>query len=451
MTDLSGRSDADSRAAIAEAQGRRSISIEESAREAMHQHAAGTTSVEIGGVLVGEVDDDTGDVFVTAAIPAHQATSAVASLTFTHEAWDEVNDVMSRDFEDQRMVGWYHSHPRFGIFLSEYDVFIHKNFFREDWQVAYVVDPVSQTSGVFGWEHGDIVRYSLWNIIVRGAAKSVREPDRGGPARRSPNATLAEAAEPVAVHLDEEGPAHAKPRRQETNMRLVMGGLAALLVAAVAVGLWLALGSSNSPAPSASADARSTHPTTTPHARSTPEGALGGSQPSGTLSGTFTVSGSDDNQKLTERWAWQQTAGLGYDLYSVTISLATGAGDHLGGTVLQCAPFGMVPANDPTRTIAARACNLSSEGSYLQPGQSELFVFVPLNGFADSERIPTPTYTPPNGGPPITDSAVATSFLPPQSQLGTSGNTTSGVTSLHGSSTSPASFPNSAGSDEGKR
>jgi proteasome lid subunit RPN8/RPN11 len=50
------------------------------------------------------------------------------------------------------MVGWYHTHPGFGIFLSGMDLFIHQNFFTQIWHVAYVLDPRARTSGFFCWD-----------------------------------------------------------------------------------------------------------------------------------------------------------------------------------------------------------------------------------------------------------------------------------------------------------
>jgi proteasome lid subunit RPN8/RPN11 len=49
------------------------------------------------------------------------------------------------------MVGWYHTHPGFGIFLSGMDLFIHQNFFTQLWHVAFVLDPRARTSGFFTW------------------------------------------------------------------------------------------------------------------------------------------------------------------------------------------------------------------------------------------------------------------------------------------------------------
>lgn len=403
MTQWSGRSDADSRAAIGGAATRRGINIEESAREAMHAHAAGTTSVEIGGVLVGDVDAETGDVFVAAAIPAHRATSAVASLTFTHEAWDDVNEIIARDYEGLRMVGWYHSHPRFGIFLSEYDVFIQKNFFREEWQVAYVVDPVAEISGVFGWEHGEIVRYPFWNIVARGASKSVREPDRGRPAGQG---LAAPTAPPVAVRLENDGPAHAALKRNDTN-RFIFGGLAIVLVALIAIGAWLAFGSGKGK-PSASATGSGAHRTATTSVPSgSPKGTDGSSRPAGAgqaaTSGMFIVGGSDAGNALTEHWSWQPAAGTaGDDLFVATITLSPTARDSLFGTVRNCAPSGVTSVSKAT---LATDCNLDSPGP-LAPGSSELFVFVP-HGATSGTDPAAPHYTEASGLPTIGSGAGA--------------------------------------------
>src|SRR3954452_6744896 len=118
------------------------VHVEQSVLDAIGTHVSEDTTLEYGGVLVGSVARDGRSVLVTASIRGVGAVSEDASLTFTHETWDTVNEVLERQFPGEQMVGWYHSHPRFGIFLSEYDLFIHRNFFREPWQVAYVVDPI---------------------------------------------------------------------------------------------------------------------------------------------------------------------------------------------------------------------------------------------------------------------------------------------------------------------
>ena len=108
-------------------------------------------------MLVGNVyKDDQGPFLeVTAAIVGEHTRNEGTQVTFTHETWDQVNKVKDKEHPKARIVGWYHTHPRFGIFLSEMDRFIQKNFFSEPWQTAFVLDPVQQTEGFFIWSRGE--------------------------------------------------------------------------------------------------------------------------------------------------------------------------------------------------------------------------------------------------------------------------------------------------------
>ena len=49
------------------------------------------------------------------------------------------------------MVGWYHTHPGWGVFLSGMDQFICENFFGKTLDVALVVDPCRGDRGMFQW------------------------------------------------------------------------------------------------------------------------------------------------------------------------------------------------------------------------------------------------------------------------------------------------------------
>ena len=49
------------------------------------------------------------------------------------------------------MVGWYHTHPDWGVFLSGMDMFICDNFFNKKLDVAYVIDPCRGDRGMFQW------------------------------------------------------------------------------------------------------------------------------------------------------------------------------------------------------------------------------------------------------------------------------------------------------------
>ncbi len=120
------------------------------------KHAKDDVSIEICGVLVGRLcRDDAGPfVEVTASIRGDAAQNRLAEVTFTHETWSRINAEMDGKYSDRSIMGWYHTHPDFGIFLSERDRFIQENFFSGPGQIAYVVDPVRNQEGVFAWEKG---------------------------------------------------------------------------------------------------------------------------------------------------------------------------------------------------------------------------------------------------------------------------------------------------------
>ena len=62
---------------------------------------------------------------------------------------------MDTKFTDRKIVGWYHSHPNYGIFLSDRDRFCQDSTFNSPGQIAYVVDPVNGLEGVFCWRGGE--------------------------------------------------------------------------------------------------------------------------------------------------------------------------------------------------------------------------------------------------------------------------------------------------------
>lgn len=127
--------------------------------DSIYEHVFGNPDREVGGVLIGNKGQEGRLPWVQNAIPAISADEQRATLTFTQESWEHVHAVMDEEFPNSDIVGWYHSHPGFGIFLSEHDKFIHNNFFGDLSQVALVVDPLAGTEGVFTWQDGKIEEY----------------------------------------------------------------------------------------------------------------------------------------------------------------------------------------------------------------------------------------------------------------------------------------------------
>jgi len=149
-------------------------------------HASELLSHEICGVLVGQWERDTDGPFlvISGMIRADAADSKFAEVTFTHEAWAKINREMDSRFTDRRVVGWYHSHPDFGVFLSDRDLFIHEHFFSGPGQIAQVVDPVRRREGVFVWRDGKPVPCRCFWVgdevhIDQSQAESLRSSKAG--------------------------------------------------------------------------------------------------------------------------------------------------------------------------------------------------------------------------------------------------------------------------------
>lgn len=169
------------------------------ALEEMNRHAAGEMDHEIGGIMVGTVVDGPGPVVIVEnVIRGTHMTHTRGSVTFTHESWSEINRTIDTQYADKKIVGWYHSHPGFGIFLSSYDLFIHQNFFAAPWQIAFVTDPKARSCGFFVWQGSQLEQAADYQVFGPPAATP------SSPSAPPPTATHA----PVIIQAaDPPGPA----------------------------------------------------------------------------------------------------------------------------------------------------------------------------------------------------------------------------------------------------
>ena len=77
-----------------------------------------------------------------------------------------------------------HTHPDFGIFLSEYDKFIQENFFKEDYQVAYVIDPIQNIEGFYFWINDQLQKCQGFYIYDKTGVKITIEVDKDEPNKK---------------------------------------------------------------------------------------------------------------------------------------------------------------------------------------------------------------------------------------------------------------------------
>src|SRR6202140_3953038 len=145
----------------------------------IRQHARSSGKTEVCGVLIGQDRDQR--VEVAACIQGQNADEAGAHVTFTQDTWEHIYAVKDKKYPNERIVGWYHSHPGFGIFLSDHDTFIHKNFFSAPEQVAWVFDPHSDEEGCFGWLGKRLERLSEIAITDRKGGEVAGESGKAEP------------------------------------------------------------------------------------------------------------------------------------------------------------------------------------------------------------------------------------------------------------------------------
>ena len=142
-------------------------------------HAGEQLENEVGGFLIGFLTED--GLKVTHALPAREAVGSAAQLTFPPEAWTSVYAVIEERNQGERLVGWYHSHPGHGVFLSAYDEFIHTQFFPEEGQIAMVIDPQTGDEGVFVTRNKkiqEVVKRSGTKAKGQTAAQKAAKRDR---------------------------------------------------------------------------------------------------------------------------------------------------------------------------------------------------------------------------------------------------------------------------------
>lgn len=209
------------------------LQIDAEVTRCIRQHARAFMKTEVCGVLIGEERD--GAIEVQASIEASNAAQAGTHVTFTQDAWEEIYRVKDQKFPDHRIVGWYHSHPGFGVFLSEHDTFIHRNFFSSPNQVAWVYDPHTDEEGCFGWFKGEIHRIESLSIIDLSGDGEERTPRES-----SLSSTVeSEQEEQITVHHARRTPPPAREKQPLTLLAMNIGGYFCMAIAGFAVSFFL--------------------------------------------------------------------------------------------------------------------------------------------------------------------------------------------------------------------
>ena len=220
---------------------------------------------EIGGILLGQrlrrrlvIEDylplDCEHVSGPSFVLSPRDRDALAELLASAE----------RDPDGLRPVGWYHSHTRSEISLSEADLGLHQRYFPEPWQVALVLKPhtfrPARAAFFFREQDGKIhgtaayQEFELAPLPVRPVPEGVAlatesapspRPPRGPDPREPAIAVVAEAAPPGPAPPAAPAPEASAPQTAELPLPSFLAPPAApkshwFLVTALAIAVCLA-------------------------------------------------------------------------------------------------------------------------------------------------------------------------------------------------------------------
>jgi len=105
------------------------------------------------GLLIGSFLDD--GLWVNEIVVGGDGDSET-SCVLSSDKLAKVADDIVRGRLDGRIVGWYHSHPGYGIFMSETDLATHGKLLQfSPFVIALVVDPEINEFGIWALEPAD--------------------------------------------------------------------------------------------------------------------------------------------------------------------------------------------------------------------------------------------------------------------------------------------------------
>ncbi|MCS7117643.1 MAG: Mov34/MPN/PAD-1 family protein [Thaumarchaeota archaeon] len=103
------------------------------------RHALSHPRREVAGLLIGREKRE--ELLVTDAVTGHQKGSA-GHVTLDDSLMATLSELLEGQRSQLYVVGWYHTHPGMGVFLSAVDYATQLNYQRlYDRAVALVVDP----------------------------------------------------------------------------------------------------------------------------------------------------------------------------------------------------------------------------------------------------------------------------------------------------------------------
>jgi len=128
------------------------VSISKGTLEKVVEHAKSTPNQQVVGVLIGKMSDQT--IVVEDAVSG-EIEVEVGKATLRGESIAKIADDIINKKIAGNVVGWYHSHPGYGIFMSDIDISTQTRLQQfSSYILALVVDPSTGDTGFFTLDQG---------------------------------------------------------------------------------------------------------------------------------------------------------------------------------------------------------------------------------------------------------------------------------------------------------
>lgn len=131
------------------------VYIKEKALHDAVERAKKASPNETIGFMVGRVRKYGGKIY---AVAERSITSEDdSSATHTRFKIESLGKIAAQIKNNEIIVGWYHSHPGYGCFMSERDLKTQREMFIEEYHTALVIDPVNNQIAFYKLKTGGFI------------------------------------------------------------------------------------------------------------------------------------------------------------------------------------------------------------------------------------------------------------------------------------------------------
>ncbi|NER49199.1 MAG: hypothetical protein F6J92_21390 [Symploca sp. SIO1A3] len=156
------------------------VFVAQSAEKQLINHLSVDPNNETGGALVGNAYYCTTEqryyTEIKGSISAPYTVGNRVHFRFTPECWQEILRIQKDHYPQTTIIGWYHSHPGHGIFLSGTDLNTQRLSFGKIWQIATVYDPIRHEIGYFYGGQGKRLSPVYLNSSISPPNEETSEP-----------------------------------------------------------------------------------------------------------------------------------------------------------------------------------------------------------------------------------------------------------------------------------